>query len=163
MPSCRTRVCERGLQWMAASLFFGYTFVFTASFFLLTGTVGYFSCQWFINVIYSSIKVRLVALASVACTSSVEKKAEIYGVRTASIFFFFLVWGHGMCFPPLLMSQSAFFSFPSPMNKSTFVCRLETAYIPLRQRYFAKRRALTLLVPFSPRTLCATSVFAAVP
>ena len=44
---------------MAASLFFGYTFVMTASFFLLTGTVGYFSCQWFINVIYSSIKARL--------------------------------------------------------------------------------------------------------
>ncbi|CAM9602511.1 unnamed protein product [Pylaiella littoralis] len=43
--------------WMAASLFFGYTFVMTACFFLLTGTVGYFSCQWFINVIYSSIKV----------------------------------------------------------------------------------------------------------
>ena len=41
---------------MAMSLFFGYTFVLTASFFLLTGTVGYFSCQWFINVIYSSIK-----------------------------------------------------------------------------------------------------------
>ncbi|CAN0402550.1 unnamed protein product, partial [Laminaria digitata] len=44
------------LKWMAMSLFFGYTFVLTASFFLLTGTVGYFSCQWFINVIYSSIK-----------------------------------------------------------------------------------------------------------
>lgn len=43
---------------MAASLFFGYTFVMTACFFLLTGTVGYFSCQWFINVIYSSIKAR---------------------------------------------------------------------------------------------------------
>ncbi|CBJ27720.1 EMP/nonaspanin domain family protein [Ectocarpus siliculosus] len=43
--------------WMAASLFFGYTFVMTSCFFLLTGTVGYFSCQWFINVIYSSIKV----------------------------------------------------------------------------------------------------------
>lgn len=38
------------------SLFFGYTFVMTACFFLLTGTVGYFSCQWFINIIYSSIK-----------------------------------------------------------------------------------------------------------
>lgn len=43
---------------MAASLFFGYTFVMTACFFLLTGTVGYFSCQWFINLIYSSIKAR---------------------------------------------------------------------------------------------------------
>lgn len=46
-------------QWMAASLFFGYTFVMTACFFLLTGTVGYFSCQWFINVIYSSIKASI--------------------------------------------------------------------------------------------------------
>lgn len=45
------------LQWIASSLFFGYTFVLTGSFFLLTGAVGYFSCQGFINVIYSSIKV----------------------------------------------------------------------------------------------------------
>lgn len=52
------------LQWMAASLYFGYTFVNAASFFLLTSTVGYFSCQWFINVIYSSIKVRQVGQPS---------------------------------------------------------------------------------------------------
>ncbi|CAN0031471.1 unnamed protein product [Sphacelaria rigidula] len=49
---------------VAACLFFGYTFVLTGGFFLLTGTVGYFSCQWFINVIYSSIKVRACILCS---------------------------------------------------------------------------------------------------
>lgn len=52
---------------MAMSLFFGYTFVMTACFFLLTGTVGYFSCQWFINVIYSSIKVRFDRSGSDFC------------------------------------------------------------------------------------------------
>ncbi|CAM9741148.1 unnamed protein product, partial [Discosporangium mesarthrocarpum] len=40
-----------------ALLFFGYTGILAVSFFLVTGAIGYFSCQWFINKIYSSIKV----------------------------------------------------------------------------------------------------------
>lgn len=38
-------------------LFFGYTLIMTFLFFLFTGTVGFFSCYWFVRKIYSVIKV----------------------------------------------------------------------------------------------------------
>ncbi|XP_064430930.1 transmembrane 9 superfamily member 2-like isoform X2 [Mirounga angustirostris] len=38
-------------------LYFGYTMVMVLIFFLFTGTVGFFSCFWFITKIYSVVKV----------------------------------------------------------------------------------------------------------
>lgn len=38
-------------------LYFGYMFIISFGFFLLTGTIGYYACFWFVNKIYSSIKV----------------------------------------------------------------------------------------------------------
>jgi len=38
-------------------LYFGYMFMISFSFFILTGTIGFYSCFWFVNKIYSSIKV----------------------------------------------------------------------------------------------------------
>ncbi|XP_059240795.1 transmembrane 9 superfamily member 2-like [Mustela nigripes] len=42
----------------ASSIFyFGYTMVIVLIFFLFTGTIGFFSCFWFITKIYSVVKV----------------------------------------------------------------------------------------------------------
>lgn len=38
-------------------LYFGYTLIMVFLFFLLTGTVGFFACFWFVRRIYSSVKV----------------------------------------------------------------------------------------------------------
>ena len=38
-------------------LYFGYTAIMVFLFFLLTGTVGFFACFWFVRRIYSSVKV----------------------------------------------------------------------------------------------------------
>lgn len=38
-------------------LYFGYTSIMVFLFFLLTGTVGFFACLWFVRCIYSSVKV----------------------------------------------------------------------------------------------------------
>lgn len=38
-------------------LYFGYTFIMVFLFFLLTGTVGFFACFWFVRKIYSVVKV----------------------------------------------------------------------------------------------------------
>jgi len=38
-------------------LYFGYTSIMTFLFFLLTGTIGFFACFWFITKIYSVVKV----------------------------------------------------------------------------------------------------------
>ncbi|KAK7090811.1 transmembrane 9 superfamily member 2-like [Littorina saxatilis] len=38
-------------------LYFGYTFIIVFCFFLLTGTIGFFSCFWFVTKIYSVVKV----------------------------------------------------------------------------------------------------------
>ena len=38
-------------------LYFGYTSIIVFLFFLLTGTVGFFACLWFVTRIYSSVKV----------------------------------------------------------------------------------------------------------
>uniref|UniRef100_A0A224Z8K2 Transmembrane 9 superfamily member n=1 Tax=Rhipicephalus zambeziensis TaxID=60191 RepID=A0A224Z8K2_9ACAR len=38
-------------------LYFGYTLIIVFLFFLLTGTVGFFSCFWFVRKIYSVVKV----------------------------------------------------------------------------------------------------------
>ena len=38
-------------------LYFGYTFIMVFLFFLLTGTVGFFACFWFVRKIYSNVKI----------------------------------------------------------------------------------------------------------
>ena len=38
-------------------LYFGYMSIVSISFFLLTASIGFFSCFWFVTKIYSSIKV----------------------------------------------------------------------------------------------------------
>ncbi|CAG0904687.1 unnamed protein product [Darwinula stevensoni] len=38
-------------------LYFGYTFMFVFLFFLLTGTIGFMACFWFVRKIYSVVKV----------------------------------------------------------------------------------------------------------
>jgi len=38
-------------------LYFGYTIIMVFLFFLLTGTIGFFSCFWFVTKIYSVVKV----------------------------------------------------------------------------------------------------------
>ncbi|XP_041356135.1 transmembrane 9 superfamily member 2-like [Gigantopelta aegis] len=38
-------------------LYFGYTFIIVFMLFLLTGTIGFFSCFWFVSKIYSVVKV----------------------------------------------------------------------------------------------------------
>jgi len=38
-------------------LYFGYTSIITFLFFLLTGTIGFFACFWFVSKIYSVVKV----------------------------------------------------------------------------------------------------------
>uniref|UniRef100_A0A8D3EBL9 Transmembrane 9 superfamily member n=1 Tax=Scophthalmus maximus TaxID=52904 RepID=A0A8D3EBL9_SCOMX len=38
-------------------LYFGYTLIMVLIFFLFTGTIGFFACFWFVNKIYSVVKV----------------------------------------------------------------------------------------------------------
>ncbi|KTF79890.1 hypothetical protein cypCar_00018156 [Cyprinus carpio] len=38
-------------------LYFGYTLIMVLIFFIFTGTIGFFSCFWFVNKIYSVLKV----------------------------------------------------------------------------------------------------------
>ncbi|XP_065575897.1 transmembrane 9 superfamily member 2-like isoform X2 [Artemia franciscana] len=38
-------------------LYFGYTFIMVALFFIMTGTIGFFACFWFVRKIYSVVKV----------------------------------------------------------------------------------------------------------
>jgi transmembrane 9 superfamily member 2/4 len=46
------------LQGLASTfLYFGYTLIMAFLFFLFTGTIGFFSCYWFIRKIYSVIRV----------------------------------------------------------------------------------------------------------
>ncbi|CAA0821134.1 Transmembrane 9 superfamily member 7 [Striga hermonthica] len=38
-------------------LYFGYMFIASYAFFVLTGTIGFFACFWFVRKIYSSVKI----------------------------------------------------------------------------------------------------------
>lgn len=44
-------------DFVSTFLYFGYTFIITFLFFLLTGTIGFFACFWFVSKIYSVVKV----------------------------------------------------------------------------------------------------------
>ena len=38
-------------------IYFTYMFVFATLFFVITGTIGFYSCYWFVWIIYAAIKV----------------------------------------------------------------------------------------------------------
>jgi hypothetical protein len=44
-------------QFVSTLLYFGYMSMMAVTFFLLTGTIGFVSCLYFVRKIYSSIKV----------------------------------------------------------------------------------------------------------
>jgi len=44
-------------KFVSALLYFGYMFIATIVFFLLTGTIGFYACYWFVWKIFSAIKV----------------------------------------------------------------------------------------------------------
>lgn len=44
-------------KFTSALLYFGYMFLAAFAFSIMTGTIGYFACYWFVRKIYSSVKV----------------------------------------------------------------------------------------------------------
>ncbi|KAJ8775364.1 hypothetical protein K2173_023129 [Erythroxylum novogranatense] len=42
---------------VSAILYFGYMFIASYAFFVLTGTIGFYACLWFTRLIYSSVKI----------------------------------------------------------------------------------------------------------
>eukprot|EP00002_Diphylleia_rotans_P008866 TRINITY_DN1883_c0_g1_i7.p1 TRINITY_DN1883_c0_g1~~TRINITY_DN1883_c0_g1_i7.p1 ORF type:complete len:559 (-),score=86.86 TRINITY_DN1883_c0_g1_i7:159-1835(-) len=44
-------------SFVSALLFFSYTLIMCIVFFMVTGTIGFFSCLWFLHKIYGSIKI----------------------------------------------------------------------------------------------------------
>jgi transmembrane 9 superfamily protein 2/4 len=42
---------------VSAALYFGYMVMISYSFFVLTGTMGFCACYWFVRVIYGSVKI----------------------------------------------------------------------------------------------------------
>lgn len=42
---------------IAMTMYFGYMFIVSYGFFCLTGTMGFYATYWFVNKIYSSIKI----------------------------------------------------------------------------------------------------------
>jgi hypothetical protein len=44
-------------QFVSGLLYFGYTLIIAIAFFVLTGTIGFYACYYFVRKIYSSIHV----------------------------------------------------------------------------------------------------------
>ncbi|TQD86106.1 hypothetical protein C1H46_028279 [Malus baccata] len=42
---------------VSGALYFGYMLIASYSFFVLTGTIGFYACFWFTRLIYSSVKI----------------------------------------------------------------------------------------------------------
>jgi transmembrane 9 superfamily protein 2/4 len=42
---------------VAGFMYFGYSFLMATSFFVLTGSIGFYACLFFVRKIYSQIKV----------------------------------------------------------------------------------------------------------
>ena len=42
---------------MPALLYFGYTFMMVLTFWIITGTMGFFAAYWFIVKIYGAVKI----------------------------------------------------------------------------------------------------------
>ena len=45
------------VKFVSVLLYYGYTMIFTAFFFCLTGAIGFYSCFIFVKKIYSVVKV----------------------------------------------------------------------------------------------------------
>lgn len=45
------------VRFTPALMYFGYTFILCAGFFLMTGTIGFYACFVFVRKIYASVKV----------------------------------------------------------------------------------------------------------
>jgi transmembrane 9 superfamily protein 2/4 len=45
------------LRLVPAMLYFGYMAMISLAFFIVTASIGFYSCFWFVNKIYGSIKV----------------------------------------------------------------------------------------------------------
>jgi transmembrane 9 superfamily protein 2/4 len=53
-------VCSLQLEiteFVSTLLYFGYTFIIVFTFWILTGTIGFFAAYWFIRRIYGAIKI----------------------------------------------------------------------------------------------------------
>lgn len=44
-------------KFVAGLTYFVYMFIASLAFFLLTGTIGFFACFWFVRKIYGAIKI----------------------------------------------------------------------------------------------------------
>ena len=44
-------------KFVSGILYFGYMVMISASFFVLTGTIGFYACYWFVRTIYASVKI----------------------------------------------------------------------------------------------------------
>jgi transmembrane 9 superfamily protein 2/4 len=44
-------------KFVSGLLYFGYTLIMAIAFFVLTGTIGFYACHFFVRKIYSSIHV----------------------------------------------------------------------------------------------------------
>ena len=42
---------------VSAALYFGYMFLFSYAFFVVTGTIGFLASLWFVRAIYASVKI----------------------------------------------------------------------------------------------------------
>ena len=42
---------------VSVMIYFGYMLIATYTFFVLTGTIGFYACFWFTRLLYSSIKI----------------------------------------------------------------------------------------------------------
>ena len=75
-------------------IYFTYMFVFATLFFLITGTIGFYSCYWFVWTIYGAIKVDWGALgrAPLRCAAGCRAMASRAATRTRGV----------RCVPPLL-------------------------------------------------------------
>jgi transmembrane 9 superfamily member 2/4 len=43
------------IGFVSTLLYFGYSFIMSLAFFVLTGAVGFYSCLWFVRYIYASV------------------------------------------------------------------------------------------------------------
>ena len=44
-------------KFVSGILYFGYMIIVSYAFFVLTGTIGFYACFWFVRKIYSSVKI----------------------------------------------------------------------------------------------------------
>jgi len=59
-------------------LYFGYMVIISYSFFVLTGTIGFVACYWFVWTIYSSVRIGLSNLLCVRMMCSIALESESF-------------------------------------------------------------------------------------